>query len=63
MLFVPATSIMSNICLDFLDDTSYERMAGQISQTLDSYSLPRIIVNPRKWIKVNFYRGVNSEQL
>ena len=24
------------------------------------YSLPSINVNPREWIKVNIYRGVNS---
>ena len=25
-----------------------------------SYSLPSINVNPREWIKVNIYRGVNT---
>ena len=26
----------------------------------DSYSLPSMNVNPREWIKVSIYRGVNS---
>ena len=25
-----------------------------------NYSLPSINVNPREWIKVNIYRGVNN---
>ena len=28
--------------------------------TISLYSLPSINVNPREWIKVNIYRGVNN---
>ena len=34
----------------------YARMSGM----MDSYSLPSMNVNPREWIKVSIYRGVNS---
>ena len=33
-----------------------------ITKYSDMYSLPSINVNPREWIKVNNYKGVNNKQ-
>ena len=37
--------------------------AQELNLTIKHYSLPSINVNPREWIEVNIYRGVNSYQL
>jgi hypothetical protein len=42
-----------------LNDVPLVRYKGAPSNQLD-YSLPSMNVNPREWIKVNIYRGVNS---
>ena len=43
-----------------LSPTICEEPRGDHREAKIIYSLPSINVNPREWIKVNIYRGVNN---
>ena len=42
------------------DSLQHQCNPWQGASAIKTYSLPSINVNPRGWIKVNIYRGVNS---
>ena len=51
-----APKIMRKVAFVQIACFIYYMLVGEVGY----YSLPSINVNPREWIKINIYRGVNS---